>query len=204
MYRRTRLGLGHWAVLATAAVVATVGCRADGLISKKDSTMAGGATGSTGNGPAAPPPGGAMAPAGMGPARPAMGVTGAEMPTEVLAVLQGRCAGCHTYGQADPAGWGSVLDVSRMIDADIVVPGDPNASRLIDRVAVAGDMPPKGARLSTEEVGLLRKWIMGLQRPADGKQSETDILDAIARDQLTLRDRSADYRYISFAHFAGE
>ena len=55
----------------------------------------------------------------------------------VQALLSSKCAGCHTYGQADPAGWGSVLDVSRMIDSDIVVPGDPNNSRLIDRVAVA-------------------------------------------------------------------
>ena len=56
---------------------------------------------------------------------PAPGVTGEEMPADVQACCGSKCAGCHTYGQADPAGWGSVLDVSRMIDSDIVVPGDP-------------------------------------------------------------------------------
>ena len=30
------------------------------------------------------------------------------------------------------------------------------------------------------------------------------MLDAIAVDQLRLRDRSADYRYVSFAHFVGQ
>src|SRR5688572_3463316 len=151
--------------------------------------------------PAGGPPSTSGPPPGMG--MPAAGVTNG-MPGDVLALLQGRCAGCHTYGQADPAGWGSVLDLSRMIDADIVVPGDPGASRLIDRVAVAGDMPPKGARLTSEEVQLLKGWISSLRRPADAPRSDTDILDAIAVDQLLLRDRSSDYRYVSFAHLAGE
>ena len=52
----------------------------------------------------------------LGPAMPAPGVTAEEMPADVQALLRSKCAGCHTYGQADPAGWGSVLDVSRMID----------------------------------------------------------------------------------------
>ena len=135
---------------------------------------------------------------------PAPGVTTEEMPADVQALLSSRCAGCHTYGQADPAGWGSVLDVSRMIDADIVVAGDPNGSRLIDRVAVSGDMPPKGERLKAAEVDMLKKWISGLRRNADQPMSEADVLDALAIDQLRLRDRSADYRYVSFAHFIGQ
>src|SRR4051794_9767602 len=64
------------------------------------------------------------------------------IPSEVQSILQGRCAGCHTYGQGDLAGWGSVLDLSRMIDAEIVTPGSPNTSRMIDRIQVRGDMPP--------------------------------------------------------------
>jgi mono/diheme cytochrome c family protein len=147
----------------------------------------------------APPPA-----AGGGMPAPGVATASNGMPQPVLALLQGRCSGCHTYGQSDPAGWGSVLDVSRMIDADIIVPGDPAASRMIDRIAVAGDMPPKGARLSSDDVAMLKSWITALKRPPSGVQSDTDILDAIAIDQLSLRDRSSDYRYVSFAHLVGE
>jgi mono/diheme cytochrome c family protein len=142
----------------------------------------------------APPPPPVIAP----------GQSVADMPDEVAALLSTRCAGCHNYGQTDPAGWGSVLDVSRMIDSDIVVPGSPNESRMIDRVAVAGNMPPKGPRLTTDEVALLKGWITDLKRAAANPPSDDDILDIVAGDQLRLRDRSADYRYVSFAHYVGQ
>ena len=52
----------------------------------------------------------AMPPPAMG-GTPAPGLATATtgMPQPVLALLQSRCSGCHTYGQSDPAGWGSVL-----------------------------------------------------------------------------------------------
>jgi mono/diheme cytochrome c family protein len=127
-----------------------------------------------------------------------------DMPADVANLLRTRCAGCHAYGIGDPAGWGSVLDVSRMIDADIVVPGAPDESRMIDRVAVLGNMPPKGPRLTSEEVALLRGWITSLKRAANEPPSDNDVLDLVARDQLALRDRSSDFRYVSFAHQAGQ
>ena len=202
-------------ILVAGLLSPVIGCRSDGVIAppgEKDSEKPGA---SNPGSPAATTPGGGGAvgtsslpgnPAGTPSAAgaPARGVSDVEMPADVLAVLQGRCAGCHTYGQADPAGWGSVLDVSRMIDADIIVPGNPDASRLIDRVAVAGDMPPKGERVPSADVALLKKWISGMKRDAATPPSDNDILDSIAVDQLRLRDRSADYRYISFAHFVGE
>jgi mono/diheme cytochrome c family protein len=136
--------------------------------------------------------------------QPVPGVAPVGMNQEAFAILESRCSGCHTYGQADPAGWGSVLDLARMIDSDIVVPGDPKNSRMIDRVAVVGDMPPKGARLTAAEVDTLKRWIQDLRRPPEVILSDTDVLDEISRDQLRLRDRSSDYRYVSFAHFVGQ
>jgi hypothetical protein len=144
--------------------------------------------------PVAPPP----------PPMPAPGQSLEDMPADVVALLRARCASCHNYGQTDPAGWGSVLDVSRMIDADIVVPGSPGESRMIDRVSVTGDMPPKGERLTSDEVALLKGWISELKRPAQNPPSDDDILDMVAGDQLRLRDRTADFRYVSFAHYAGQ
>jgi mono/diheme cytochrome c family protein len=210
MDRRAARAYVQFLVVVGATAMAATGCRSDGIISNGQGPGAGGAGGggavtggNTGtNNP--PPPVGAPNPVGTAPPKPAAGITDQEMPADVLAILQGRCAGCHTYGQADPAGWGSVLDVSRMISADIVVPGEPNQSRLIDRVAVSGDMPPQGDRLKVEEIETLKKWITNMKRPANSPKSDTDVLDAIAVDQLRLRDRSSDYRYVSFAHYAGE
>jgi hypothetical protein len=144
---------------------------------------------------------------GMGappPPPPPAAAGSADMPADVANLLRTRCAGCHTYGLPDPAGWGSVLDVSRMIDGDIIVPGSPDESRMIDRVAVAANMPPKGARLTSDEVMLLRNWITNLKRTADKVLGDEEILDLIAGDQLSLRGRSSDFRYISFAHQAGQ
>ena len=81
--------------------------------------------------PPLPPPPGPVPPTPNPPTPPA----GAEMPAEVIALLQSRCSQCHTYGERDTAGWGSVLDLSRMIAADIVVPGNPESSRLFQRIA---------------------------------------------------------------------
>ncbi len=141
--------------------------------------------------PPAPPM--AMTP----PAAPAPGMGAGPMPFDVQGLLQRRCAGCHDYGDGDPAGWGSVLDLARMIDAGVVVPGDPDGSRMIQRVAVRADMPPEGARLTAAEVEALRGWIAGLVRPLRAAVSDEDVLDAISMDQIRLRNRAADYRYIS-------
>ncbi len=203
-------------ILITAAAGILAGCQADGVVTER--------SGNNEPDPMVPPPTVPMPPPPV-PAPPvtptptpppppvtmppppppsSSGPVPTDMTEEAFAVLAGRCAGCHTYGQADPAGWGSVLDVSRMIESDIIVPGDAAASRLIDRIAVVGDMPPKGSRLTATEVDALRTWIQGMRRPPDAILNDTDVLDEISRDQLRLRDRSSDYRYISFAHYVGQ
>ena len=85
----------------------------------------------------------------------------ADLPAEVRALLQRRCAGCHRAGPDDQGGWGSVLDVRGMIEARVVVPGDPRASSLIGQLT-AGEMPRRGPRLSPREVRLLERWIVEL------------------------------------------
>jgi serine/threonine-protein kinase len=129
-------------------------------------------------------------------------VTATEMPMGVYSILQARCSMCHTYGQRDPSGWGSVLDLSRMISADIVVPGDPDHSRMWNRIAVRADMPFNGARLSPAELTVLRAWISNIGRPLSRARSNEEILDIIVDDQA--RNRNNDTRYISFAHFTDE
>ncbi|HEY2899071.1 MAG TPA: cytochrome c, partial [Polyangia bacterium] len=128
-------------------------------------------------------------------------VTPGAIPADVSAILQARCSACHTYGVGDLGGWGSVLDLSRLIDAEIVVPGSPATSRMIDRVVVRGDMPPRGDRVPTAEVATLRAWIQNLKRPILEPRTDEDILDAINADVLQLRSLSSDFRYFSLAHF---
>jgi mono/diheme cytochrome c family protein len=144
-----------------------------------------------------PPISNVPVPAPLPPAR----VSDDGIPVEIFNILQGRCAGCHTYGQGDLAGWGSALDLSRMIDAEIVVPGDIANSRMIDRIQVRGDMPPRGDRVPAADVDKLRAWIMSLKRPSLAPRSDLDILDAIAADVNRQRSFSSDFRYLSLAHF---
>jgi len=126
------------------------------------------------------------------------------MPAAVYNILKTNCTQCHVYGQRDPAGWGSVLDLSRMIDGDIVVPGDLAASRLWYRVAVRSDMPFDGTRLTPEEKGTIKTWIEGLQRPYNRPRSNEDILDILVQDSRRLGNTVNDERYLSFAHFVDE
>jgi hypothetical protein len=141
----------------------------------------------------------------VGTALPAPKVSEAEFPPGVQQILERRCMACHSYGERDPAGWGSAMDLSRMIASDIVVPGDPDASRLYNRVAVRADMPYNGTRLTSPEVQVLRAWIANLPRPVTERpRTNAQILDLLAEDQNRQRSLGSDLRYLSFAHFSDE
>ena len=156
------------------------------------------------------PPPSTVPPAPTGPVgeplpRPNIRVSELEFPPGVQQILERRCMACHSYGERDPAGWGSAMDLSRMIASDIVVPGDPDASRLYNRVAVRADMPYNGTRLSSAEVQVLRSWIANLQRPLpQTPRTHRQILDVLAEDQNRFRSLGSDIRYLSFAHFTDE
>lgn len=157
---------------------------------------------------AAPPVAGPVPPAGPAPAPiippPKVAVSELEMPTAVKQILERRCSACHTYGERDPIGWGSTMDLSRMISSDIVVPGDPDKSRLWNRVAVRADMPFNGARLDGTEISVLRAWMANLNRPVQKPRTSEQLLDIVAADQAKVRNQGNDHRYISLAHFADE
>ena len=159
--------------------------------------------------PSSPPPADMDPPPPAGPTgeplpAPEVLVSEAEFPVGVRTILERRCGLCHTYGERDPAGWGSALDLSRMIASDIIVPGDPDGSRLYQRVAVRADMPYNGDRLSSAEVQTLRAWIANLARPTARPKTYEEILDLVADDQDAQSDLGDDVRYLSFAHFAAE
>jgi hypothetical protein len=160
--------------------------------------------------PTTPPPTGMPGPVVMpGPIGqplppPRVSVSEIEMPNAVHSILSSRCGGCHTYGERDPIGWGSVTDLSRMIAADIVVPGDPDKARMWNRVAVRADMPFNGLRLTGPEIQVIRAWMGNLNRPAQKPRTHEQLLDLIVADQAKVRAQGNDHRYISFAHFVDE
>ncbi|MEC7585186.1 MAG: c-type cytochrome domain-containing protein [Planctomycetota bacterium] len=85
---------------------------------------------------------------------------------EVLPILRANCYGCHQPAKAK--GGIVVTDHAALLEPNedelvLVVPGDPDASLLLE-VVTPGDgeppaMPPKGAPLDAEEVDVLRRWI---------------------------------------------
>ena len=92
---------------------------------------------------------------------------------EVKPILEERCLGCHQ---------GSVLGTpvpdfrtrDGMIRAGYVVPGEPDQSKLLEKVYLRGEegsqMPPIGHGLSEDEMNLLGEWILqGADWPAGEK-----------------------------------
>jgi mono/diheme cytochrome c family protein len=148
--------------------------------------------------PAPAPPGQPLPPEREPP--PGRAESDAYLPEGVAKILGARCTECHVYGLRDPAGWGSVLDISRMIDSEIVVPGNLESSRMWYRVAVRSDMPFNGTRLTPEEKGVLQQWILGLQRSQPRPRTQAEILDLLVNDGAAAGSPS-DVRYVSFADF---
>ena len=86
---------------------------------------------------------------------------------EIRPILVSQCFGCHSSKLRTPMG-GLVLDTKAGIRAGgdggpILVPGSPNASRLIEALEYKDSelrMPPTG-KLSAREIDAFRKWIAG-------------------------------------------
>lgn len=80
---------------------------------------------------------------------------------DVVPILKQHCAECHTGEEAEG---GFSLNTSRLLqEADVVVPGRPDQSRLIELIASADEneqMPPAGQdRLTEQEISTLRQWV---------------------------------------------
>ena len=105
---------------------------------------------------------------------------------DILPILENRCANCHLDGSSK-GGIAFDLDkVGRDIGAGKkIVPGDPDASDLIERVTLPEDdgdvMPPqgKGRPLSENDVAKLKEWIaagatVGNEEPAMTEAAEEE------------------------------
>jgi tetratricopeptide (TPR) repeat protein len=102
-----------------------------------------------------------------------------------------------------------VMDVKTLVGRKKIVPGDPDKSRLIQRVKSADDpMPPEEekARPSTQEIATLEAWIRAGARDGDSVAkreflTDADVLRQIDDDLQTLEERQQPFsRYFTITH----
>tara|TARA_Y100000589_G_scaffold27325_3_gene22820 strand:- start:2524 stop:3954 length:1431 start_codon:yes stop_codon:yes gene_type:complete len=91
---------------------------------------------------------------------------GPDLEHQVVLLMQEQCAACH--GPEKQKGKLQLIPLAKAFPADrrdrwSIIPGDPEASTVIQRVTLPPDhydiMPPKGDVLNGEQVDLLRRWI---------------------------------------------
>ncbi len=96
----------------------------------------------------------------------------AELEPEVHRLLQQRCANCHGPRRAE-GGIDFIADLERVAGSlKLVHPGRPQSSELYLQVE-SQEMPRgRGRKLSSEELGTLRDWIVALGAREDAQRAE--------------------------------
>lgn len=127
------------------------------------------------------------------------------LPHKAQELLKNHCYRCHGKEGNIEGGLNYVLDSQKLIARGKVLPGNAQQSPLYKRVA-AGKMPPpgEGARLSPNELAVLKQWIdAGAISPTPVRPERTPITEAavfaLIRDDLDHLDRRARRftRYLS-------
>jgi mono/diheme cytochrome c family protein len=115
----------------------------------------------------------------------------------VLEILERHCYECHGQDPAKIKKNLNVLDHQQLLNRErrLVVPGDPDHSRLIQRIA-DGSMPPEEEeirlpRLTETELGILRDWVRGgapLFPPTDPEHPTPPVVpySELAAETMTI------------------
>ncbi len=82
-----------------------------------------------------------------------------NLQNQSLAILSAKCASCH--GSGTSGGVSQILNVTHLIEVQLVVPGNPTQGRLIGSIA-DGSMPV-GTVISSTELTTLRNWISSMR-----------------------------------------
>ena len=79
---------------------------------------------------------------------------------QVKTIFEKNCTACHGSGSAGEAGFDVVDNLNALVTRGYVVPGNPLASKLFNRVT-SGSMPPAGveSRPNQGEISVIQKWI---------------------------------------------
>lgn len=104
----------------------------------------------------------------------------------VMPIFEARCVDCH--GPERKRGDLRVDTLAHLFDRDpeewVVVPGDPDASLLYQRITLPADdrkrMPARGDKLDDDQIATIRAWIEGATLDADSATSDpaADTVDA--------------------------
>jgi hypothetical protein len=138
---------------------------------------------------------------------------------EARAVLKTYCYRCHGQDGRNEGGLNFVTDLGKLVASKRVVPGEPDRSKLLQRI-VGGDMPPDVdfedraeeppplPRPGPREVAALRDWIKaGATVSAPGAErpflADLEMLRLIADDVRRIAPRERRFaRYFTITHLA--
>lgn len=141
-----------------------------------------------------------------------------ELAGKAATVLRTYCYVCHGRNGRNEGGFNTVTDLSRLVEARKVRPGQPDASPLLRRIldgsmppelddADESDQPPALPRPGPAELDILRAWIAAgapddappaVDRPFVG---DLEVLTAIRNDLRAGDPRDRRYfRYFTITH----
>jgi formylglycine-generating enzyme required for sulfatase activity/mono/diheme cytochrome c family protein len=131
-------------------------------------------------------------------------VTAAASSAETI--LKENCYACHGEDGVAEGGLNFVLDVGRLVERKLVVPGDAAASKLFRQVK-SGNMPKDSEPLAVAEIEAVREWIDAGAEPfvAPAQQpgfiSPTNILELVQADlEKVDPEARALRRYFTITH----
>jgi hypothetical protein len=111
----------------------------------------------------------------------------------VREILERNCFECHGQDRARIKKNLNILDHQQLVNAQrrIVVPGNPDGSRLIQRI-VDGSMPPEEEetrlpRVTETELAVLRDWVVGGAPPLPPPDPENPIPPVVAYSELAAK-----------------
>lgn len=137
---------------------------------------------------------------------PAISLAQDDVAVKARVVLTTYCGNCHTRTNPKNGGFDYVLDREALLARQMVIPGKPGESELLQMV-VMGKMPPKKARQpQKEDVAILEKWITAgapaWEQPAVA-MAESGVYRLIAADLESIPDRDRRFiRHFTLNHLA--
>lgn len=131
-----------------------------------------------------------------------------DLEPRVLAVFEANCAKCHGAGSPAQGGIDYILDLDLLMAQSKVIPGNPEESRVYDRMSAAmSPMPPTSEtqRPTAADIESVGKWIdecAGVQSCAEQPFISRDqILTKINQDLSTVDLQALPFtRYFTFVH----
>jgi len=121
-------------------------------------------------------------------------------------ILQRHCFECHSQDSGKIKKNLNILDHQQLLNVErkIVVPGDPENSRLIQRIA-DGSMPPEEEetrlpRVTEEELAILKDWILGGAPPLPSPDSRQPTPPVVPYSPLAEKTMGILHEYCYKCH----